>query len=129
MFNNSNYIQNKNENEKEKEKEREKENKKTIVIDETSICIPRVLKHISNDFIVDLFQNKICLGIVKRVDIVLNNNNNQFNKVFIHFESWHNHEIATSVKNKLLHDTTIKIVYNYPWFWKCILNKHERKIL
>ena len=115
MLNNSNYIQNKNGEEK------------TIVIDETSICIPRVLKHISNDFIVDIFQNKINLGIVKRVDIILNNNTNQFNKVFIHFESWHNHETATSVKNKLLHDTTIKIVYNYPWFWKCTLNKNGRK--
>ena len=87
MLNNSNYIQNKNGEEK------------TIVIDETSICIPRVLKHISNDFIVDIFQNKINLGIVT----------------------------ATSVKNKLLHDTTIKIVYNYPWFWKCTLNKNGRK--
>lgn len=112
---------------------------KTIEKD-VSICIPRVFKHISNEFIIDIFQNKLQLGLVKRVDVIFgsnnkgsnsnsnsnsnnNNVNNVFKKVFIHFEHWYDNTKANSVKNKLLDDITIKIVYDSPWFWKCVLNK------
>jgi|TARA_B110000967_G_scaffold203667_1_gene244760 uncharacterized membrane protein len=91
--------------------------------EEISICIPRVFKDISSEFITDIFQKKLKLGIVKRIDVISNTINGQFNKVFIHFESWYDNTNAISVQNKLLHDITIKVVYDSYWFWKCVLNK------
>ena len=96
------------------------------LVDETSICIPRVFKHISSDFISDIFQQKLKLGHIKRIDIISNNTNTQFKKVFIHFEYWHNNEYANSIKNKLIQGTILKIVYDSPWFWKCALNKNKK---
>ena len=94
-----------------------------VNLEEISICIPRIFKHISSDFIADIFQNKLKLGMVKRIDVISNTINGQFNKAFIHFESWYDNTNAISVQNKLLHDITIKVVYDSYWFWKCVLNK------
>jgi hypothetical protein len=98
-------------------------------IDEPSICIPRVFKHISKQFIHEIFQKKLTLGHIRRVDIISNNTNTQFKKVFIHFDYWYDNQNAIAIKNKLIDGTTLKIVYDTPWFWKCSLNKAESKPL
>lgn len=97
-----------------------------VNLEEISICIPRIFKHISSDFIADIFQNKLKLGMVKRIDVISNTINGQFNKAFIHFESWYDNTNAISVQNKLLQGITIKVVYDSYWFWKCVLNKSGR---
>ena len=97
-----------------------------VNLEEISICIPRIFKHISSDFIADIFQNKLKLGMVKRIDVISNTINGQFNKAFIHFEYWYDNTNAISVQNKLLQGITIKVVYDSYWFWKCVLNKSGR---
>ena len=89
-----------------------------------SLCIPRVYKDISIPFIANVFQNKLQFGIVKRIHIVPNINDKNFKKVFIHFDFWYDSEEANDVKHKLLNGTTIKIIYDMPWFWKCSLNRY-----
>ena len=64
--------------------------------------------------------------MVKRIDVISNTINGQFNKVFIHFEYWYDNTNAISVQNKLLQGITIKVVYDSYWFWKCVLNKSGR---
>ena len=98
-----------------------------------SICIPRVFNNISTKFIADIFQHKLKLGIIKKIDTIPIHSNTQFKKIFIHFESWHDDEKSNQVKDKLLHDIVIKVVYQGPWFWKCSLvrakdNKHPQEI-
>jgi len=88
-----------------------------------SICIPRVFKHISVAFIIDIFQNRLKLGFVKRVDIVPNNSDKNFKKVFIHFDFWYDNPDVNIIKNKFLQCITLKIVYDTPWFWKCALSR------
>ena len=136
MLDNLNLIQNKKEEVTPEEDVRGGEDiyeENDVSNSEISICIPRVFKNITIHFITDIFQNKLKLGIIKRVDVILNHNlnhnlnnqlNNQFKKVFIHFESWYDNKNAVSVKNKLSQGLTIKIVYNSPWFWKCVLNNN-----
>ena len=89
-----------------------------------SLCIPRVYKDITAPFIANVFQNKLQFGIVKKIHIVPNNNDKNFKKVFIHFDFWYDSEEANDVKHKLLNGTTIKIIYDMPWFWKCSLNRY-----
>jgi hypothetical protein len=88
-----------------------------------SICIPRVFKHITVPFIIDIFQEKLKLGIIKKVDVIPNNNDKLFKKVFIHFASWHDNDHINTIKNKFIRGIVIKIVYDEPWFWKCSLNR------
>lgn len=87
-----------------------------------SICIPRVFSDIHVSFITNIFQYELNLGIIKKIDVIKNNDNN-FKKVFIHFDEWHNNEKSNTIKQKLLDGKTIKVVYDNPWFWKCSLNK------
>ena len=67
-----------------------------------SICIPRVFKHITVPFIIDIFQEKLKLGIIKKVDVIPNNNDKLFKKVFIHFASWHDNDHINTIKNKFI---------------------------
>ena len=91
-----------------------------------SICIPRVFKHISTAFIIDTFQHKLGLGIIKKIDTIPNHLDGQFKKIFIHFESWHDNEKVNNIKDKLLHEVILKVVYDDPWFWKCSLIKDKK---
>ena len=90
-----------------------------------SLCIPRVYKNITIPFIENVFQNKLCFGLIKKINIVPNNNDKNFKKVFIHFDFWYDRDEINEVKRKLLTGTTIKIIYDMPWFWKCSLNRYS----
>jgi len=91
-----------------------------------SICIPRVFKQISSSFIADIFQEKLGLGIIKKIDTIPNHSDGRFKKIFIHFDCWHDNEKAIHVKEKLLQDIVIKVVYDGPWFWKCSLTRDKK---
>ena len=55
---------------------------------------------------------------------MINTNDNNFRKIFIHFDSWNdNDEEVNLIKDKFLLGKVVKIVYDFPWFWKCSLYK------
>jgi hypothetical protein len=86
-----------------------------------SICIPRVYYYIQKSFIQDIFQIQLKFGKIKKIDII-NTNDKKYKKIFIHFDSWNSEDgIVNSIKQKLLLGHIIKIVYDFPWFWKCSL--------
>jgi|SRR5210317_2048795 hypothetical protein len=88
-----------------------------------SICIPRVYSSINKNFIKDIIQTKLNLGIIKKIDMI-NTNDKKFRKIFIHFDSWNdNDEEINLIKDKFLLGKVVKIVYDFPWFWKCSLYK------
>lgn len=94
-----------------------------------SICIPRVFSNIPGKDIIDVFQNKLNIGTIKKLDIINNNLDKKFKKVFIHFKSWNNTSKSNHIKTLLTSGKTIKVVYDNPWFWKCslhqTLSRHE----
>jgi len=51
-----------------------------ISLNNPSICIPRVFTHISNNEIINIFQNKLNIGPVKKVDVIYNDYNHTQNK-------------------------------------------------
>lgn len=85
-----------------------------------SICIPRVDISCDKDFINNIF-NKTNLGIIQKIDIVPNHKEKlKFNRVFVHFS-----EMTSEFhKNILESGKTIKIIHDFPWFWKCSLSRH-----
>lgn len=89
-----------------------------------SICIPRVFIDIPTCRIIEIFQKKLQLGLIKKVDSILCNDN-KFKKIFIHFDFWRDDEITSRIKNKFLNGDIMKIVYDDPYFWKCSLSKTE----
>ena len=83
-----------------------------------SICIPRVYSSINKKNIYEIFQTKLGLGSIKKIDMI-NTNDINFKKVFIHFHSWNINDNVTVIKEKFLLGKIVKIVYDFPWFWKC----------
>ena len=88
-----------------------------------SLCIPRAM-NIPKTYIQDIFQNKLHFGTVRKIDIV-NSTESNYKKIFIHFESWNSDQKTNEIKEKILSGKTIKIVYQFPWFWKCNLINYK----
>ena len=88
-----------------------------------SICIPRVDNSFTKDFIQSIFNN--CrLGNIDSIDIVPNHKENaKFNRIFVHYSSMTSEFHLT----RLLNGSSLKVVYEGPWFWKCVQSKVPRK--
>jgi hypothetical protein len=103
---------------------------KPIYSNNPSICIPRVFTNLSSKFIIKIFQNKLNIGPVKKVDVIYNhttdenNSKGQFKKVFIHFHYWNNNK--SDIRTLINEGKTIKIVYDNPRFWICSLSRGKR---
>ena len=84
-----------------------------------SICIPRVFPNIDEKRIRKIF-GELQLGTIERIDIVnkKTEKGENYNRVFIHFNSWYNNANANQVRTRLLEGKEIKIIYDDPWFWK-----------
>ena len=101
------------------------------VITEPSICIPRTLNNVTWRNVKETFETLIGPGTVDRVDIVKNNSDNQqFCRIFVHFRYWPvKDQTVKKIRDRLMDGETIKIVYDSPWFWKCVtsrISKPER---
>jgi hypothetical protein len=55
--------------------------------------------------------------------IFIKNNKTRTTMVYIYLKYWPSNKLSCSVKNKLINRETIKIVYNYPNYLKCLLKK------
>ena len=62
-------------------------------------------------------------GTIENIDFILLGKNK---RAFIHYSSWNNNEKSIKVKNILENDDDFKIMYNMPWFWKCVKAKLNR---
>ena len=81
-----------------------------------SICIPKVSININSRFIKEVF-TKANIGKIKNIHF---RRARKSNIVYIEFHYWYNNEISINIKNRLIKGEPVNIVYDFPWFWKCI---------
>lgn len=81
-----------------------------------SICIPKINRNIKKQFIREIFDSHN-LGKIKNVDLILLGKNK---RAFIHYSSWYDNEKSLKVKKYLDEGKDFKLIYNSPWFWKCV---------
>ena len=88
-----------------------------------SLCIPRVESTYTKEFIRGVFNN--ChLGVIDTIDIVPNHKEHaKYNRVFVHY----NEMTSDFHLTRLLNGSSLKVVYDGPWFWKCFQSKLPRK--
>jgi hypothetical protein len=100
----------------------------SLKINIPSICIPRVHNNICKSDIITVF-NKLDFGKIDRVDIIHKKSpkGQEYKRVFIHFHKWNHHEYAVKAKERLLSGKDIKVVYDFPWFWKISANKWDKE--
>ena len=88
-----------------------------------SICIPKTLHNVKWVQVKEIFELVLGKGTVDRVDIVQTKNPSdvyQFCRIFIHFKTWSSKPEIQAIRDKLIKGETIKVVYDNPWFWKCV---------
>lgn len=89
-----------------------------------SLCIPRIAFQTTKEQISKVF-HKLDLGKIDRVDIINKKNpkGEEYKCVFIHFKYWNDSDRICKIKERILSNNDVKIVYEFPWFWKIYLNK------
>ena len=90
-----------------------------------SICIPQTPNHLTKEELIKIFTQ---IGFIERIDI---NENFNKNRVFIHFKRLYDSSYVDNIKQKLLLEKNVKLIYRFPNFLKCFISnipKHPRYI-
>ena len=98
------------------------------VENQISLCIPRVDYATTKTEIIKTF-NKINIGKLVKVDLINKKSpkgEEEFKIAFLHFSEWNETKNGLHAKERLLSGKDIKVVYDFPWFWKVSMKKNER---
>lgn len=88
----------------------------------TMLCIPRMQKSISIEYIQQIF-NKLNVGkIIKITDMVLRNDT-EYKRILIHIVWATNNPRAIYIQTRLSEGKNIKLVHNNPWYWKVVMGR------
>ena len=97
-----------------------------------SICIPRTFPTIRGEqtkrAVFKTFR-ELGIGFIDRIDTVhkTDKNGERFCTVYIHLKNWNmQNQLARDTRQKLLDGEEIKVVYDEPWFWKCVASTIEK---
>jgi hypothetical protein len=69
------------------------------------------------------------IGFIDRIDTVhkTDKNGERFCTVYVHLKRWNmQNQLARDTRQKLLDGEEIKVVYDEPWFWKCVASTIEK---
>ena len=84
----------------------------------TSLCIPRMESKTSKEFILQTM-NKLQIGRIEKITEIPLRNDPKHKRVIIKVR-WTPSENTTNILSRLENDQTIKVVYEWPWFWKMV---------
>ena len=97
-----------------------------------SICIPRTFPTIRGEqtkrAVFRTFK-ELRIGLIDRIDTVhkTDRNGERYCTVYIHLKHWNmQSQLARDTRQKLLDGEEIKVVYDEPWFWKCVASTIEK---
>ena len=80
-----------------------------------TLCLPKIEKSTTKMQLFNVF-NKYKFGNIKKIDLISISQNK---RAFIHYQTWNNNEKNNIIKGYLDDGLDIKIIYEFPWFWKC----------
>lgn len=79
------------------------------------------------DMVYETFSELFGSDSIDDVDVVTHEYNGQdICRVYVHFKAWPDAPKFQSLRTRLLNGETIKIVYDHPWYWKCVASKIPR---
>ena len=84
-----------------------------------TLCLPKIDYSVSKKQLYEIF-NKYNFGVINKIDLITISNSK---RAFIHYNNWNNNEKNNKIKSFLDQGLDIKIIYSFPWFWKCSKSK------
>jgi hypothetical protein len=88
-----------------------------------ALCIPRVENAVSKDYILKTF-NKLKIGIIEQISETPLHNDIKHKRVFIKVRWSEESENAKNIITRLSNKETVKIVHEFPWFWRVVAKNH-----
>ena len=82
------------------------------------ICIPRLENTVTKDYIMKTF-NKLKIGVIEHINEIPLRNDTKHKRVIIKVR-WSESENAKNILSRLSKQETVKIVHDFPWFWKVV---------
>lgn len=104
-----------------------------------SVFIPRVHSSLDWRAIKETFEELFGVNSVARVDLLkprldeadpVRSKPTSFSRAYVHFKDESSIELShvfSSFKEKLLQGESVKIVYQDPYYWLCLINKATKK--
>jgi len=86
------------------------------------IFIPKIDEEITKSKLLEIFASIFKENCINNINFIKNQKTNT-KMGYIYFNYWPDNNFSKSIKYKLLNNETIKIVYNYPNYIKCLLKK------
>ena len=84
---------------------------------EVCICIPKIKETVNKNVIQTIF-SEYNFGPIKKINVVYSKE--KANKLaFVYFHHLNTSENSIKIKKYLDEDLDFKIMYDFPWFWKC----------
>lgn len=98
----------------------------SISINEPSIFISHVFPN-KAECVYDTFAELFGEKYIDDVDIVTHTfNGHEVCRVYVHFKMWPTEPKFQRLRTRLLNGETVQIVYDEPWYWKCVASKLPR---
>ena len=80
------------------------------------ICIPKINNDI-NQYDIQYVFNKLNIGKIEDIRFI----GKDTKTVFIKMQYWNRNQFAQDLCGRLIEGKTVNIVYDFPWFWKCVM--------
>lgn len=94
-----------------------------------SICIPRVFKDITKEDVHETFSRILGKDTIERIDLVSRSNQHDgYNRVFVHLVKWPDQGVAATIRERLINNKPVNVVYKEPWFWKCAASRVAKPV-
>jgi hypothetical protein len=85
----------------------------------TIMCIPRIDTTIPSQYIQSCFENKN-IGHIERIIELPHKNNPTQKRIILHVTLQETSENAKIIKERFSQKQDVKLVHNFPWFWKIV---------
>jgi len=91
------------------------------------LCIPRVSIDILKETIFNVFC-RLNIGYIERITEIPLKSNPDFKRVIIKVKWNPSSDQAKTMYDLILKQEPVFIVYNFPWYWKVVLNQIPTKL-
>jgi len=99
--------------------------------DSPSLCIPRALKVPNTEdlraLLANVFGEESLANIVIRTREDSSLPSVKYYKIVVHFRSWPRGTRFDDLRRRVLDGGSIKIVYEYPRYWRCFMNRNTKR--
>lgn len=103
----------------------------SLVEAQPSLCVPRSLVVPCKEDLLVIFRRAFGHENIHTVDVISRDDprdrGRQYHRIFVHFTRWPRSERFDELRRRVLTGDSIKVVYEYPNFWKCFESKHPRQ--